>query len=142
LISANERLPICGLQFFSFSYDIPQDVIAQISGYLHVNKKGLTELRKLLSELGYLMIESSEILYGPPFGLAAMGTGGSIIRSITAACEGCDGGMGPGTRRLEDWVGKSSDEIGRAGRLSHLSADRRTGVGAQQAQKHAHGCPP
>jgi hypothetical protein len=49
LISANERLPICGPQQSSFSYDIPQDgiaaiAIAQISGSLHVNKKGkLTE---------------------------------------------------------------------------------------------------
>jgi hypothetical protein len=38
-ISANERLPICGLQQYSFFYVFPQDVIAQIFGYLHVKKK-------------------------------------------------------------------------------------------------------
>ncbi len=44
LDTANDRLQICGLKESSFSNDLPQDGIAQISGYLHVNKKGkLTE---------------------------------------------------------------------------------------------------
>jgi hypothetical protein len=66
------------------------------------------------------MIKSLEMLYGvygPQFGLAEMGTGGrlrqhSLIRNIV----GCDGGTDTGTRRLEDWVGKSLDEIDRGGR--------------------------
>jgi hypothetical protein len=40
LISANVRLPIHGLEQSSFSYDIPQNGIAEISEYLHVNPKG------------------------------------------------------------------------------------------------------
>ena len=38
LNTANDRLQICGLKQSSFSYDPLQDGVAQISGYLHVNK--------------------------------------------------------------------------------------------------------
>ena len=47
-----------------------------------------------------------------------------LISSVLAGCDGCDGGTDTGTRRLEDWVGKSSDEIDRGGSPRHLSADR------------------
>jgi hypothetical protein len=40
LISADHHIPVCGLERSSFSYGIPIDGIAQISGYLHVNKEG------------------------------------------------------------------------------------------------------
>ena len=44
LLSAHDQIPIRGLEQSSFSYCIPEDGIAQISGYLHVNKEGkLTE---------------------------------------------------------------------------------------------------
>jgi hypothetical protein len=37
LISAYDRLPICGLEQSSFSYDLPDNGIAEIFGYLHVD---------------------------------------------------------------------------------------------------------
>jgi hypothetical protein len=39
LISANNRLPLCGVDQSSFSYDVPDDGIATIDGYLHVNSR-------------------------------------------------------------------------------------------------------
>jgi hypothetical protein len=47
----------------------------------------------------------------------------SLNRSVLVGCDGCDGSTDTGTRRLEDWVGKSSDEINKGGRPRHLSAD-------------------
>jgi hypothetical protein len=41
LVSANVRLPISGLEQSSFSYDVPDNGIAKIDGYLHVNKTSL-----------------------------------------------------------------------------------------------------
>ena len=38
LDTANDRIHIGGLETLSFSYDLPEDGIAKISGYLHVNK--------------------------------------------------------------------------------------------------------
>jgi hypothetical protein len=44
LLFADDQIPIRGLEQSSFSYGIPEDGIAQISGFLHVNKEGkLTE---------------------------------------------------------------------------------------------------
>ena len=44
LLSADDQIPILGLEQSSFFYCIAEDGIAQISGYLHVNKEGeLTE---------------------------------------------------------------------------------------------------
>jgi hypothetical protein len=66
LISANDRLPICCLEQSSFSYDMPDDGITKIDGYLHVNKSSLlANTAAVLSERSYSMIESSEKLYGP-----------------------------------------------------------------------------
>ena len=48
----------------------------------------------------------------------------SLVRSVLAAGDGCDGGTESGPRRLEDWVGKSSDKIDRGGRPRQESADR------------------
>jgi hypothetical protein len=46
------------------------------------------------------------------------------------------------TRRLEDWVGKSSDEIDRGGRPRHLLADRgQAGDGSSDADSGG-GAPP
>jgi hypothetical protein len=54
-----------GLEQSSFSYDVPDDGIAKIEGYLHVNRTSL------LAERGYSMIESLESLYANlQFGLA------------------------------------------------------------------------
>jgi hypothetical protein len=39
LISANNRLSLCGVDQSSFSYDVPDDGIATIDGYLHVNSR-------------------------------------------------------------------------------------------------------
>ena len=39
LDAANDKFQIYGLEQSSFSYDLPEDGIAKISGYLHVNKK-------------------------------------------------------------------------------------------------------
>ena len=38
LNNASERLEIRGLELYSFSYDVPEDGLAKIFGYLHVNK--------------------------------------------------------------------------------------------------------
>ena len=51
----------------------------------------------------------------------------SLIRSIVAACEDRDGGTDIGTRRLEEWVGKSSDKINRGGGRRQESANRGLG---------------
>jgi hypothetical protein len=40
LDAANDKFQIYGLEQSSFSYDLPEDGIAKISGYLHVNKTG------------------------------------------------------------------------------------------------------
>ena len=40
LDAANDKFQIYGLEQSSFSYDLPDDGIAKISGYLHVNKTG------------------------------------------------------------------------------------------------------
>ena len=45
LIAANERVQISGLEQSAFSYDLSDDGIAKISGYLHVDKKA--SLQKL-----------------------------------------------------------------------------------------------
>ena len=124
LNTANDRLPICGLKQSSFSYDLPQDGIAQISGYLHVNKKAkLTEAAVRTWMFDDRII--GDIVWTP----IRPGNHGdwkqdSLIRNIFAACERRDCGTDTGTRRLEDWVGKSSDEIDRGGRPRHLLPDR------------------
>ena len=124
LISADDRLPICGLEQSSFSYNVPENGIAKIDGYLHVNKTSLladTAVRTWIFDDRIV----GEIIWTP----ILPGRNGdwrqhSLIRSTFAASEGCDGGTNTGTRRLEDWVGKSSDKIGRAGRPKKESADR------------------
>ena len=123
LNTANDRLPICGLKQSSFSYDLPQDGIAQISGYLHVNKKAkLTEAAVRTWMFDDRII--GDIVWTP----IRPGNHGdwkqdSLIRNIFAACERRDCGTDTGTRRLEDWVGKSSDEIDRGGRPRYAGAD-------------------
>jgi hypothetical protein len=67
----------------------------------------------------------------------------SLIRSVLANCDGCDGGTDTGSRRLEDWEGKSLDEIDKAGRPRHLSADRgQAGGGGSEAASGAAAPPP
>ncbi len=60
----------------------------------------------------------------------------SLIRNIV----GCDGGTDTGTRRLEDWVGKSLDEIDRGGPGAlegrHLSADRGQAKFTEVSERH------
>ena len=173
LNESKARTEISGLEQSSFSYDLPEDGLARISGYLHTNKH--TELRD--SAVRTWIFDDriiGEIVWTPILpGKNGNWRQHSLIRSIVAACEGCDGGTdtGTGTRRLEDWVGKSSDEIDRGWRPRHLLADqgqagdggselgsrlgrpagqagscgfrhRRTGGGEQQAPQHAHGYPP
>jgi hypothetical protein len=147
LNTANDRLQICGLKQSSFSYDLSQDGIAQISGYLHVNKTGkLTEAAVRTWMFDDRII--GEIVWTPIMpGKNGNWRQHSLIRSIIAACEGCDGGTDTGTgtpgRRLEDWVGKSSDEIDRGGRPRHLLADRgQAGDGGSEAASGAAAPPP
>jgi hypothetical protein len=45
-----------------------------------------------------------------------------LIRNIIASCDGCDGGTESGPRRLEDWVGTSSENINRGGRHRKIRA--------------------
>jgi hypothetical protein len=92
LNAANDRLPICGLEKSSFSYDLPEGSIAKIYGYLHrcTSIKEASSL-KLLSERGYSMIELLEKCYVLRFSLAEMGTerntsssGASLLPEATA----------------------------------------------------------
>ena len=138
LISANVRLPIRGLEQSSFSYDIPQNGIAEISGYMHVNPKG-----KLAEAAVRPWIFDDQIIGDIVWSPIRPGRNGdwrqhSLIRSIV----GCNGGTDTGTRRLEDWVGKSSDEIDRGGRPRYLLADRgQAGDGGSDADSGG-GAPP
>ena len=44
LQAADARIKICGLENCSFSYDVPDEGLVKISGYLHVDKdSGLYE---------------------------------------------------------------------------------------------------
>jgi hypothetical protein len=70
-----------------------------------------------------------------------------FIRNIFAACDsGCerrDCGTDTGTRRLEEWVGRSSEKIHRGGRPGHTSADRGpAGDGGSEAASGAAAPPP
>jgi len=139
LVSADDRLPICGLEQSSFSYDLPDNGIAEIFGYLHVNKRSLlydTSVRTWIFDDRII----GDIVWSP----IRPGRNGdwrqhSLIRSIV----GCNGGTDTGTRRLEDWVGKSSDEIDRGGRPRHLLADRgQAGDGGSETASGAAAPPP
>ena len=106
LDAANVGVQIYGLEQCSFSYDLPDDGIAKISGYLHVDKKGKlseTAVRKWISDDRI----KGEVVWTP----VNPGKNGDwkqepLINGILAACDG-------GTRRLEDWVGNSSDKTDR-----------------------------
>jgi hypothetical protein len=95
----------------SFSHDLPEDGLARISGYLHTNKQTLladSAVRTWIFDDRII----GEIVWTP----ILPGKNGdwkqhSLIRSIVAACEDRDGGTDIGTRRLEEWVGKSSKEL-------------------------------
>jgi hypothetical protein len=125
LISADDQTPIRGLERSSFSYGISEDGIAQISGFLHViNKEG-----KLTEDAVRTWIINDRIMGDIEWTPIRPGNHGdcrqhSLIRSVLAARDGCDGGTESGPRRLEDWVGKSSDKIDSGGRPRQESADR------------------
>jgi hypothetical protein len=117
LNDAKARLELSGLEQSSFSYDLPEDGLAPISGYLHTNN------RFLLTDAavrGWIFDDRiiEEIVWTP----IHPGKNGdwkqhSLIKSIFAACDG-------GTRRLEEWVGNSSHKIDRGGRPRTQPANR------------------
>ena len=89
----------------------------KISGYLHVDKD--SRLYETTVGLGYSMNESLEKLNGRRSCGLLPGRHGDwrqqpLIKSIFAACD-------DGTRRLEDWVGKSSGAVNRGGRPAKAS---------------------
>ena len=113
LLSAHDQIPIRGLEQSSFSYCIPEDGIAQILGYLHVNKEG-----KLTEDAVRKWISNDRIMGDVEWTPIRPGNHGdwmqhSLIRSVLAARDGCDGGTESGSRRLEDWVG--SEKIDKGG---------------------------
>ena len=101
LNAANDRLPICGLQQSSFSYHLPEDGIAKIYGYLHVNKRSqLTEAAVRTWIFDDRII--GEIVWTP----ILPGRNGDwkkheLISGIFAACDDCD----IGTSCLEKHLG-------------------------------------
>ena len=115
LISANNRLPLCGVEQSSFSYDVPDDGIATIDGYLHVNSRSLlanTAVSKWIFDDRII----EDIVWTPirP-GLNGDWRQHSLIKRVLAAGDDFDGGTESGPRRLEDWVGTSSEKIDRGG---------------------------
>ena len=113
LISANNRLSLCGVDQSSFSYDVPDDGIATIDGYLHVNSRSLlanTAVSKWIFDDRII----EDIVWTPirP-GLNGDWRQHSLIKRVLAAGDDFDGGTESGPRRLEDWVGTSSEKINR-----------------------------
>ena len=111
LDTANDRIHFRGLKKLSFFYDLPEDGIAKISGYLHVDKKS-----QLPESAVRTWIVDDRIKGDVQWTPIHPGKNGDwkqepLISGILAACDG-------GTRRLEDWVGSSSDKIDRGGRPS------------------------
>jgi hypothetical protein len=147
LNESNARTEIRGLEQSSFSYDLPEDGLARISGYLHTNNSAALRDAAVRTWIFDDRI-IGEIVWTPIMpGKNGNWRQHSLIRSIIAACEGCDGGTDTGTgtpgRRLEDWVGKSSDEIDRGGRPRHLLADRgQAGDGGSEAASGTAAPPP
>ena len=116
LISANNRLPLCGVEQSSFSYDVPDDGIATIDGYLHVNSRSLlanTAVSKWIFDDRII----EDIVWTPirP-GLKGDWRQHSLIKRVLAVGDDFDGGTESGPRRIEDWVGTSSEKIDRGGR--------------------------
>jgi hypothetical protein len=119
LVYANVRLPISGLEQPSLSYEVPDNGIAKIDGYLHVNKTSLLAdiaVRPWIFDVNhqrYYKIDDRiirDIIWTPFHWRQHL-----LIRNIVAACDDCDGGTESGPRRLEDWVGTSSEVIDRGG---------------------------
>ena len=136
LNESNARTEIRGLEQSSFSYDLPEDGLARISGYLHTNNSAALRDAAVRTWIFDDRI-IGEIVWTPIMpGKNGNWRQHSLIRSIIAACEGCDGGTDTGTgtpgRRLEDWVGKSSDEIDRGGAPQTSVGRSRAGRGRRQ----------
>ena len=114
LRAADARIKICGLENCSFSYDVPDEGLVKISGYLHVDKGS-----RLYETTVRTWILDERIIGEFEWTLDLPGRRGEwrqqpIIKSIFAACDG-------GTRRLEDWVGNSSGTVNRGGRPAKAS---------------------
>ena len=106
---ANARIELHGLEQSSFSYNLPEDGLTRISEYLHTNNRFLlTDAavrgwildRRIIGEIVWTPIHPDK---------NGDWKQEQLIKSILAVCNG-------GTRRLEDWVGNSSDKIDRGGR--------------------------
>ena len=106
---ARKELNFRGLEQSAFSYDLPQDGLARISGYLHTKPQFILTEPAVRNWIFDDQIKG-EVQWTPVFpGKNGDWKQHSLINSILAACDG-------GTRRLEDWVGDSSDKIDRGGR--------------------------
>jgi len=109
LNDAKVKHEISGLEQSSFSCDFPQDGLARISGYLHASKRFLITENTVRAWILDDRI-SGEIEWTPVMpGRNESWKQHPLIQSILAACEN-------GTRRLEDWIGNSSDTINMGGR--------------------------
>ena len=108
---ARIKFNFSGLEQCSFSYDLPEDGLARISGYLHTKPQYVPRASAVQQWISDDRIKG-EVEWTPVFpGKNGDWKQDSIINSILAACDG-------GTRRLADWVGNSSDTIDRGGRPS------------------------
>ena len=91
LDAANDKFQIYGLEQSSFSYDLPDDGIAKISGYLHVNKTGKLAEAVVRTWISDDRIKG-EVEWTPVFRTFSWQKWGlSLIRDILAACDGGSG---------------------------------------------------
>jgi hypothetical protein len=148
LNESKARTETSGLEHSSFSCDLPVDGRARISGYLHTNKH--TQLRD--SAVWPWIFDDriiGEIVWTRFCGWQKWELEGALSHQerpcSAAGCDGCDGGTDNSTSRLENWVGKSLDEIDRRGSPTgrHLSADQgQAGGGCSEAASGAAAPPP
>ena len=130
LNAAEETREISGLKQSSFSYDVPDNCLVKISGYLHVKKEcplyESTVREWIIDDRIRGEIEWTRILPGRNKSWKQH----PLIQNIFSACDG-------GSRRLEDWVGNSTDTIDRGGRPWPKQADRgqlgQAGMGGSEA---------
>ena len=130
LNAANETRPISGLEQSSFSCDVPDNCLANFSGYLHVDK-GCTLYESTVQAWIVDDRIRGEIEWTPILpGKNKSWKQHPLIQSILAACHGGS----RESRRLEDWVGNSMDTIDRGGRPWPKPADRgQAGMGGSEA---------
>ena len=126
LEDACKKSAIKGLKQSSFSYDVPgEGCLANISGYLH----GSEHINDSFVKRWIIDDRIREEIVWTPVVPGRRGDWKQQppIKGIFAACEH------GGTRRLHDWVGKSSDGVAKGGRPKKAQAPSIAGEGGASA---------